>query len=273
MPASYNDLFADSRCATTSATRGTRPTSACPARWAGERIVLRFDSATHRAVVWVDGTQVAEHEGGYTPFEADVTDVVELGRREPHHGRRQQRPDLAVDPAGLRRRRPGRAPPALLPRLLQLRRPPPAGVAVHHAAVAHHDVTVVTGLDGADGAVRYAVEAAGRRARGPRRRCATRRAPGRAGDGRRRRAHGRGRPPVAPRRGLPLRARRRAVGRRRRAGRRLRAAGRHPHRAGRRHALSDQRRAVLLQRLRQARGHRRARQGRTTTRSWSTTSR
>ena len=66
---------------------------------------------------------------------------------------------------------------------------------------------------------------------------------------------------MAPRRGLPLRARRRAVAGRRRAGRRLRPAGRHPHRAGRRDALSDQRRAVLLHRLRQARGHRRARQG------------
>jgi beta-glucuronidase len=36
-----------------------------PARWAGQRIVLRFGSATHRAVVWVSGRQVAGHEGGY----------------------------------------------------------------------------------------------------------------------------------------------------------------------------------------------------------------
>ena len=50
-----------------------------PRGWAGERIVLRFGSATHRAVVWVNGTQVAEHEGGYTPFEADVTDHVRPG--------------------------------------------------------------------------------------------------------------------------------------------------------------------------------------------------
>ncbi|MGZ8648010.1 MAG: sugar-binding domain-containing protein [Solirubrobacteraceae bacterium] len=41
--------------------------------------MLRFDAATHRAVVWLDDTQVAEHEGGYTPFEADVTDIVEPG--------------------------------------------------------------------------------------------------------------------------------------------------------------------------------------------------
>jgi beta-glucuronidase len=50
-----------------------------PARWAGDRIVLRFGSATHRAVVWVNGAKVAEHEGGFTPFEAEVTDVVEPG--------------------------------------------------------------------------------------------------------------------------------------------------------------------------------------------------
>jgi beta-glucuronidase len=38
-----------------------------PARWRGERIVLRFDAATHSAVVWVGETQAVEHEGGYSP--------------------------------------------------------------------------------------------------------------------------------------------------------------------------------------------------------------
>src|SRR4051794_16257573 len=50
-----------------------------PRGWDRERIVLRFDAATHRAVVWVGDAQVAEHEGGYTPFEADVTDHVRPG--------------------------------------------------------------------------------------------------------------------------------------------------------------------------------------------------
>jgi beta-glucuronidase len=50
-----------------------------PRGWDGERIVLRFDAATHRAVVWVGDTLVAEHEGGYTPFEADVTQLVRAG--------------------------------------------------------------------------------------------------------------------------------------------------------------------------------------------------
>src|ERR1017187_1800245 len=56
--------------------------------------------------------------------------------REPRQCRRQQRADLAVAPSWLRRGHSGRPPPALLPRLFQLRRAAPAGVAVHHAALA-----------------------------------------------------------------------------------------------------------------------------------------
>ncbi|SHI29197.1 glycoside hydrolase family 2 protein [Wenxinia saemankumensis] len=39
----------------------------------GERLVLRFGAVDHAARVWVNGTLVATHEGGHTPFEADVT--------------------------------------------------------------------------------------------------------------------------------------------------------------------------------------------------------
>jgi hypothetical protein len=40
---------------------------------------LHFGAVDYRAVVWVDGTVVAEHEGGYTPFHADITDVLRPG--------------------------------------------------------------------------------------------------------------------------------------------------------------------------------------------------
>jgi beta-glucuronidase len=50
-----------------------------PRGWTGQRVVLRFDAATHRAVVWVDDVEVVAHEGGYTPFEADVTAHVRPG--------------------------------------------------------------------------------------------------------------------------------------------------------------------------------------------------
>ena len=79
VPGSYNDLFADIAVRDHVGDAWYQTTVRVPARWGGEWIVLRLDSATHRAVVWLDETRVAEHEGGYTPFEADVTDAVKLG--------------------------------------------------------------------------------------------------------------------------------------------------------------------------------------------------
>ncbi len=53
-----------------------RRTFAAPQLPAGHRLWLRFGAVDHHATVWVNGRQVAEHEGGYTPFGADVTDVL-----------------------------------------------------------------------------------------------------------------------------------------------------------------------------------------------------
>jgi beta-glucuronidase len=50
-----------------------------PRGWDGQRIMLRFDAATHRASVWVADELVVEHEGGYTPFEADISAHVRPG--------------------------------------------------------------------------------------------------------------------------------------------------------------------------------------------------
>ena len=44
---------------------------------AGNRIWLRFGAVDWRADVWMNGKKVAEHEGGYTPFDADITDAVD----------------------------------------------------------------------------------------------------------------------------------------------------------------------------------------------------
>ncbi|HUR23680.1 MAG TPA: hypothetical protein VMZ73_07390, partial [Acidimicrobiales bacterium] len=79
VPASYNDVYPEVAVHDHVGDAWYETMVRIPAAWAGERIVLRFGSATHRAVVWVDGVRVAEHEGGYTPFEADVSGVVEPG--------------------------------------------------------------------------------------------------------------------------------------------------------------------------------------------------
>lgn len=79
VPASYNDLYADAAVRDHVGDAWYQTDVHVPAAWAGERIVLRFDAATHRAVVWMNDAEVASHEGGYTPFEADVSEHVRPG--------------------------------------------------------------------------------------------------------------------------------------------------------------------------------------------------
>ena len=44
-----------------------------------ERLLLHFGAVDYRAQVWVNGRLVAEHEGGNTPFTADVTEALRNG--------------------------------------------------------------------------------------------------------------------------------------------------------------------------------------------------
>ena len=43
---------------------------------AGERLLLRFGAANYRADVYVNGEKAGVHEGGFTPFAFDITDLV-----------------------------------------------------------------------------------------------------------------------------------------------------------------------------------------------------
>src|SRR5688572_6676712 len=79
VPASFNDVIPTREARHHVGDVWYQRTVRVPRGWAGQRIVLRFDAATHRATAWVGDTQVVEHEGGYTPFEADVTDHVRAG--------------------------------------------------------------------------------------------------------------------------------------------------------------------------------------------------
>jgi beta-galactosidase/beta-glucuronidase len=38
-----------------------------------ERLVLHFGAVDYRATVWINGQIAAHHEGGYTPFQVDIT--------------------------------------------------------------------------------------------------------------------------------------------------------------------------------------------------------
>jgi beta-galactosidase/beta-glucuronidase len=41
-----------------------------------DRVLLHFGAVDYRARVWVNGQLVADHEGGHTPFSADITSVL-----------------------------------------------------------------------------------------------------------------------------------------------------------------------------------------------------
>lgn len=79
VPASYNDVFPDNALRDHVGWVWYQRQVRVPRGWAGERVWLRFESATHGAKAFVDGALVAEHQGGYTPFEADITEHVTAG--------------------------------------------------------------------------------------------------------------------------------------------------------------------------------------------------
>jgi beta-glucuronidase len=51
-----------------------------PSSLRGSRIVLRFGSATHQAIVYVNGKKVTEHKGGFLPFEAEINEYLTEGK-------------------------------------------------------------------------------------------------------------------------------------------------------------------------------------------------
>ncbi len=54
-----------------------------PALTPKKRLILHFGAVDYAATVWVNGTEVCSHQGGYTPFKADITDVLsESGPQE-----------------------------------------------------------------------------------------------------------------------------------------------------------------------------------------------
>jgi beta-glucuronidase len=79
VPASYNDLFADTAIRNHVGWVFYQRTVRVPRGFAGERINVRVDSATHEGIVFVNGKEVARHVGGYMPFSADITDHVKAG--------------------------------------------------------------------------------------------------------------------------------------------------------------------------------------------------
>jgi beta-glucuronidase len=161
VPSSFNDIGTDPQVREYFGDLWYQTTVRVPRGWDGGRVVLHFESATHRATVWVDDVEVVSHEGGYTPFEAEVTDHLRAGEEARITVLVDNRLSFQSIPPGVIEDTP--AGPrqrywhdffnyAGIHRSVWLYRTPPEYLTA---------VDVVTGLDGGTGTVDWVTEAVG----------------------------------------------------------------------------------------------------------------
>mgnify|MGYP002780077711 CR=1 FL=1 len=50
----------------------------------GLRQFLHFEAVNYAATVWLNGVEIARHEGGFTPFEVEITEVLARAGQGPH---------------------------------------------------------------------------------------------------------------------------------------------------------------------------------------------
>jgi len=79
VPASFNDITQDRGLRDHLGNVWYETTPIIPNAWRGRRVVLRVGSASHSAEVWVNGKSVMTHQGGFLPFECDITAQVQWG--------------------------------------------------------------------------------------------------------------------------------------------------------------------------------------------------
>ncbi|WP_431917173.1 beta-glucuronidase [Nonomuraea jabiensis] len=155
VPASYNDLFTDSAIRDHVGWAWYQRQVRVPRGWAGERVVLRVDAATHQGRVYVEDVLVAEHVGGYTPFEADITEHVRAGQEfRLTIGVNNELTDTTIPPGTITVTADGRRRQTYLHDFYNY-----AGLArsvwlCSRPAVHVEDITIVTAMDGT---VEYAV--------------------------------------------------------------------------------------------------------------------
>lgn len=166
VPSSFNDLFTDLATHDFFGDIWYQTDLLIPRGWSGQRILLHFESATHRATVWVNDTEVGHHEGGYLPFEADITDVAEAGDKvrvtvcvNNTLSFQSIPPGVIVDEQGVKKQKYWHDffNYAGIHRTVWLSATPATYI---------DDITIVTGIDGTTGTVGYDVDVQGEHAGG-----------------------------------------------------------------------------------------------------------
>ena len=71
-----------------------------PEKWKGSVLLLTFEGAAHQATVFVNGTEAATHNCGYTAFTVDISDLVKYGESNQIAVRLDSRESLDIPPFG-----------------------------------------------------------------------------------------------------------------------------------------------------------------------------
>lgn len=79
VPASYNDITTDQELRDHVGWVWYERDFSIPFDWMNKRKVIRFGSVTHHAVVYVNGTEITSHKGGFLPFEAELDPYIKPG--------------------------------------------------------------------------------------------------------------------------------------------------------------------------------------------------
>lgn len=79
VPSSYNDIFTEKELRDHCGDVWYETAIFIPEEWRDKDVFVRFGSATHRAVVWLNGQEVAAHDGGYMPFSGLLNEVASFG--------------------------------------------------------------------------------------------------------------------------------------------------------------------------------------------------
>lgn len=80
VPSSYNDITQDPKIRDHIGMVWYEREFFIPKSWLGKRIFVRVGSASHTAIVFINGNRIVEHKGGFLPFEGEITDFVKFGK-------------------------------------------------------------------------------------------------------------------------------------------------------------------------------------------------
>ncbi len=80
-----------------------------PAEWSGREVILNFEASDWETDVWVDGSHVLHHRGGYDPFSCNITPYLSKRKRhsllvrvtDPTDRGRQPRGKQVLEPRGI----------------------------------------------------------------------------------------------------------------------------------------------------------------------------